>query len=368
VLTSVRQSSTSSIEVPYGCRTEPDDSLREPERADLRDIRKTYNRLISILYWTWSASNHTGRGRAATAPRGMDCACFHERGQQSRRRCSLPMIPNDEHIALELLSRVRCNLTEKKMKKLVSSVFVVSLVTAAAQARAWDPIGDITHPERIIRNVGREAGNVGRDIDRARLEAQVQAGAPVFQSWLNESRSNARRSGTSPIPPNVRAQLQGFYDELTLNRASFKVGDPGVFNLANLSIQYGGAGAVTLIDTIVFRDGHDAQNNASLWAHELKHVQQFNSWGTRDFAIRYLRSWNSVEGEAYAAERSYQDWANRRLTQTEPPRPPFPPQTQSAAATVCATPYGMCPMAVPINIGTACYCPTMHGPIWGVSR
>ncbi|WP_457443812.1 eCIS core domain-containing protein [Roseateles sp. P5_E4] len=231
---------------------------------------------------------------------------------------------------------------------------------------AWDPIGDITHPERIVRNVGRELDNAGREVDRIRLEAQAQAGAPAFEQWLNQSRSNAS-NGAAPVPAHIRQQLQGFYDNDILNRARFKIGDGGVFNLANLSIQYGGAAAVTLVDVIVFQNAGDAYNNAALWAHELKHVQQFRDWGVRDFAIRYLRSWNGVEGEAYAAENSYQSWSSQMAQRSAPQSTPTA-MAQSAVARVCATNLGVCGMGVAIPVGSQCYCPTFNGPIWGVAR
>lgn len=246
-----------------------------------------------------------------------------------------------------------------------------SSLSMSAPVFSWDPIGDITHPDRILRNAGRELDNAGREIDRIRLEAQAQTGAPVFQEWLNQSRNTAASGGASPIPQNIRQQLQGFYDEDTLNHARFKIGDGGVFNLANLSIQYGGAGAVTLIDIIVFLNAQDAYNNPILWAHELKHIQQFRDWGARDFAIRYIRSWNGVEGEAYAAENSYRNWSAQIAQRSNEPMqselsipvPPIP-----SIAQICATGFGSCQMMVGIPIGSQCYCQTYNGPIWGVAR
>lgn len=250
-------------------------------------------------------------------------------------------------------------------------VLLSASLLVSAPAFSWDPIGDITHPERILQNAGRELDNAGREIDRLRLETQTQAAAPAFQEWLNQSRNTAASGGVSPIPPHIRQQLQGFYDNDTLSRARFKIGDGGVFNLANLSIQYGGASAVTLIDIIVFNNAQDAYNNPVLWAHELKHIQQFRDWGTRDFAIRYLRSWNGVEGEAYAAENSYRNWSSQMarrsfdLTQSQASIPiPQPP----AIAQICATGFGACQMMVGIPIGSQCYCQTYNGPIWGVAR
>jgi hypothetical protein len=195
----------------------------------------------------------------------------------------------------------------------------------AAPAWGWDPVGDITHPDRIRRNVERETSNAirdipnvprnvareldnfGREIDHARLEAQTQAGAPILAAWLQASRNSAL-SGAVPIPSEIRAQLQGYYDNDVLNRARFKIGDTGAFNIAGLTIQYGdNVNAVTLIDVVVFRDPSVA-NDPAIWAHELKHVQQYRDWGVRDFAICYIRSWNGIEDPAYAAQNGYLGW------------------------------------------------------------
>lgn len=216
------------------------------------------------------------------------------------------------------LGNLRRRVTMNKTLSVIVGITV--LFGLFSSAHAWDPWGDITHPDRIIRNIGREAGNAGKEIDRIRLEANAQAGAPILQNWLIESEKTARK-GAQPIPSNIRSQLQGFYDNDILNRVRFKVGDAGVVNLANLSITYGDAAAVTLINTVVFNNEHDAYNNAVLWAHELKHVQQFRDWGVRDFAIRYLRSWNSVENEATTVENNFAQtrrYANRSSITYQP--------------------------------------------------
>lgn len=257
-------------------------------------------------------------------------------------------------------------------KKTVSTFIALVALGFAHHAQAWDPLGDLQNPGRILRNVEREVGNAGRAVDKARLEAQAQSGAPAFQAWLQESRNTARNGGSSPIPGHIRSQVAGFFDEGLLNSVRYKVGDGGVFNLANLSIQYGGAGAVTLIDTIVFTNGSDASSNVVLWVHELKHVQQFRNWGVRDFAIRYLRSWNGVEGEAYAAQDQFTQWRNSQASSTPPQAPRFSnPQVafpRPVAASACTTPHGACPMGIAIAVGSPCYCPSMYGPVWGISR
>jgi hypothetical protein len=60
--------------------------------------------------------------------------------------------------------------------------------------------------------------------------------------------------------------------------------------------------AVTLIDTIIFRHASDAEDNVALWAHELKHVQQYQQLGVNEFARRYTRNYEELEGPAYKIE------------------------------------------------------------------
>ena len=63
-------------------------------------------------------------------------------------------------------------------------------------------------------------------------------------------------------------------------------------------IRFGHASAVTLDDVIVFEEGNTAVEDPRFWAHELKHVMQFEEWGLQGFATRYLSDYNAVENEA----------------------------------------------------------------------
>ncbi|MDT4875752.1 hypothetical protein FQZ97_1111450 [compost metagenome] len=60
--------------------------------------------------------------------------------------------------------------------------------------------------------------------------------------------------------------------------------------------------AVTLVDVILFRDREGALHDVALWAHELKHVQQFREWGVEGFAARYAEDPDSVEAPAYEVQ------------------------------------------------------------------
>jgi hypothetical protein len=204
------------------------------------------------------------------------------------------------------------------------------LTTPAFACPAWDLACEareiIRNPEEKAREGGRNLNRqfnttrddisrgldridpritqMGRDLDRMRRDFQASViDGPTLEQWLIRSRNDAA-NGSLPIPGSVRQAMQGWFTDDLMNKVTYKIGDNGVLNLANLSIQYGDARAVTLIDVVVFKNAAEAQD-MSLWAHELHHVKQFDEWGTRNFAIRYARSWNTVENDAYALEQRY---------------------------------------------------------------
>ena len=41
---------------------------------------------------------------------------------------------------------------------------------------------------------------------------------------------------------------------------------------------------------------------------------------------------------------------------------------QRSIAQACITPFGTCPMAISIPVGSPCYCPTIQGPVWGQAQ
>lgn len=278
------------------------------------------------------------------------------------------------------------------MKLAQASLAFVGFTFLVSPVFAWDPVGDLKNPGRIIenakretdravrdipnvpRNTQRELGDaidkvpvfgprinqIGRDIDRWRLELNAVVGAYALEQWFIASRNSAM-NGAMPIPPYIRQQLQGVYDENLLNMVRYKVGDGGALNLANNSIRVGHAEAVTLIDVVVFKGPTEAQD-AALWVHELKHVEQFRAWGVRDFSINYLRSWNSVEDVAYAAQRQF-------ATQ---PRFGGGPITGGPInvggpmmGNFCSTNMGRFGPGPANPVGTQCHVPTPNGLIFG---
>ncbi|MFD2645401.1 DUF4157 domain-containing protein [Pseudomonas japonica] len=121
-------------------------------------------------------------------------------------------------------------------------------------------------------------------------------------NWLKLSRDSAVSAGVAPIPLNIRVQLEPWYDFQVLDAARYQVGNAQQLDAASAFLQNPDVAAVTLIDVIVFRNAEDARDNVALWAHELKHVQQYQQWGVEDFATRYTRNYEAVEAPAYAIQ------------------------------------------------------------------
>ncbi|MGH8385007.1 MAG: eCIS core domain-containing protein [Pseudomonas sp.] len=133
-------------------------------------------------------------------------------------------------------------------------------------------------------------------------DSVYQIAWPALALWLNQSRAEAATAGTQPIPEPVREQLLRWYKPSVLDAVLYKISDNGQFNAANAMLQNPDVGAVTLVDIIIFRDPQDAEQNIALWAHELKHVQQYEEWGVEGFAQRYTQDFNAVEAPAYAIQ------------------------------------------------------------------
>ncbi|ALI04785.1 DUF4157 domain-containing protein [Pseudomonas sp. FW306-02-F02-AA] len=129
-----------------------------------------------------------------------------------------------------------------------------------------------------------------------------QIAAPALALWLTQARAEATNANIQPIPPHIREQLLRWYDPSVLDAARYTVSDNGQLSTATAMLQNPDVGAVTLIDIILFRDAQTAEQDVALWAHELKHVQQYQEWGVEGFAQRYTQDFNAVEAPAYAIQ------------------------------------------------------------------
>ncbi len=134
----------------------------------------------------------------------------------------------------------------------------------------------------------------------AAMETGITIAATALANALVASRDAAWAAGTEPMPPHIRQALLNWYPADLLDSIEYRVGVAEDASVQSLSMRYSDATAVTAIDTIIFADAWDAQNNVALWGHEVKHVEQFRTLGLMEFARRYVRDHQSVEAEAYA--------------------------------------------------------------------
>jgi hypothetical protein len=169
------------------------------------------------------------------------------------------------------------------------------------------------------------AANASAQAPRGRLEtaasqlviSTAQFGANLLSATLESALQRSRdaaRADSKPIPDDIRKALIPFYPADLLNDVRYSIGDTTPAGVAGFAIRNGNAAAVTLIDTVVFKDDSYV-NNLALWAHEIHHVQQYEDWGLAGFAQRYAFNWDLVEEEARERARSFVSWYKERTGQ-----------------------------------------------------
>ena len=269
----------------------------------------------------------------------------------------------------------------------VLGVFVYVSFSSPSSASAGGLIGDIVN--KVIPGAGTALDDAHRRIKNAIPpykaieegashmvnESLVQSGAPVLQELIARSRDDALRAGVKSIPYEIRRNLSGFIAERTLNAARYRIRGGGDLTLQVNAIRYGEASAITLDYVIVFKELNDALYNVTLWAHELTHVSQYQRWGLRDFSIKYLRSYDSVEREAYEAETRYVAWASIKnshqwASKGAPINPsvvnrPISPFSVNAYSSTCGTAVMSCTVNGSAPVGTPCWCNTPEGAATG---
>ncbi len=145
----------------------------------------------------------------------------------------------------------------------------------------------------------------GRGEELAPLYNSVgQLAARGLEEWIVSARRAVPDSALQPIPLQVRAQLAQHFDLAVLDTVRYTIGNPKALDTGpSLLLHNSEVRAVTLIDLIVFREAHAASEDIALWAHELKHVEQYLSWGVSEFARRYTRDHAAVEAPGYAIQQ-----------------------------------------------------------------
>lgn len=168
------------------------------------------------------------------------------------------------------------------------------------------------------RSSPSSSGNGGYDLlvdfTHSFMNVQAQYSANVISETLANALQRSRdtvRENSKPIPEEVKKGLVPFYPAELLENVRYTIGDTSRTGLAGFAIRNGNAAAVTLIDTIVFKD-ESYLGSLALWAHEMHHIQQYKEWGLSGFAARYAFDWKSVEAEASDRAKLFVAWYRER--------------------------------------------------------
>jgi len=115
--------------------------------------------------------------------------------------------------------------------------------------------------------------------------------------WIRHSRDEIMRSGTNPLPKELKEMLYPHYGKELVDNTKYSVGGHGFFNTASSAFNIKNKAAVVLNDVIVLKN-KETIYNAWLMAHEFHHVKQYNSISLLGVAKRYVKDYASLEREA----------------------------------------------------------------------
>jgi hypothetical protein len=192
-------------------------------------------------------------------------------------------------------------------------------------------------------------------------ELNGEVDGPILAQWIRASRNDVINAGVGPMPPQIYQGLVGFFAPQVLQRVRYRSGWGNELALPALSFEFGDVAAITLgTDIIMFRNESDAQNNLSLWAHELTHTLQYERWDTLDFAKRYVKDHNGVEGEAIANASRFDQWYRSGGAQTAQV-----PNNGPALGNFCITPIGRFGPGPANPLRSPCNITSPQGLIWG---
>ena len=201
-------------------------------------------------------------------------------------------------------------------------VRVLEPPVGAASAATDDALGNWRGAVIALRALSADVWEASK---AASMEQLVETGAPIVEKWIVTWRDRALEDGTQPMPPAIREQLVGYFADPLLDRIRYRVGWADVRSMQSGLFRLWDARALSLGGVIVFRDVGTAADPV-IWAHELAHVQQYDRWGTREFADRYVRDHNAVETEAWEVAARYTMWALQegKLARAAPAMPGQP--------------------------------------------
>ena len=211
---------------------------------------------------------------------------------------------------------------------LLALLFSVICLTPTSRTKAQDQCQDLNE----LMNFNYQSWGIGKyrdcgcDADDlecivnipfclAKKAEEIGAGA-LFASWIIGSRNDAVSGGVSRIPDAIRRKLDLLYPASILDNVYYTT-DTGSFGtLQWFRDEMGKAGAITLVDVIVFADSNRATTDVKLWAHELEHVRQYQQLGVDGFAQVYANQTCIFPGElGYDSGRCQIEWMAKRKSE-----------------------------------------------------
>jgi len=110
---------------------------------------------------------------------------------------------------------------------------------------------------------------------------------------------------SKPVPTAIKSVLRHIFPNSVLERARYTIGtvQPTLQNLVNKTRKGKHANhAIVADDVIVFSSepslSEPSLNDLKFWAHEIRHVAQYQEWSVLGFAKRYIKDWEDVEADA----------------------------------------------------------------------
>lgn len=221
---------------------------------------------------------------------------------------AMSLLRNSRYNSISAMRAIALTLLMALAAASVATGKFVETVQPMIGAATVDSLHQALATVRVTVTAGRDvAAETWRRAKATSLDAAVEAGAPILEGWIKAWREQAIEDGTQAMPRATKEQLVGFFPDMLLNRVRYRIGWSRRETVESALFGLSDARALTLIDVIVFRDEAVAADPA-IWAHELAHVQQFDIWGTPDFARRYVRDSGAVEFEAWEVAARYTMW------------------------------------------------------------
>jgi uncharacterized protein (TIGR03437 family) len=173
-----------------------------------------------------------------------------------------------------------------KLWLLLSLALIAIAPTPALAQPGCEELNDVGSFDYRSYGIGvhRTCGDFDPICAALRLK-QIALGKPI-EAWISLSREAALSAGVSPIPPNIRNQVEHLYPAPLLDKVRFKSGSGFLGTLQWFREEMSG-GAITLDNIIIFSDDSRA-GNLRIWVHELEHVRQYEQLGVDGFAQAYV--------------------------------------------------------------------------------